>query len=130
MKFFKKSDITVLMIIIVISLTTWYLYKNIYSKKVAKAEIYYENQVVETIDLNGGVDKTFSIPQDKNVIFHLYKDGSIRFEESDCPDKICIKSGKLRTVGETAACIPNKIFLKIVPAGNSDDNALDGIAGK
>lgn len=130
MKFFKKTDIIILTVIIAVSLLSWAVYKNKFSGKKAKAEIYYNNQLAETVDLNTGVDKTFSIPQDKNVTFHLYKDGSIRFEESDCPDKICIKSGKLKTVGETAACIPNKIFMKIVPASNREDTDLDGISGK
>lgn len=130
MKFFKKSDLIVLLIIVAISISAWLVYKNFFAEKSAKAEIYYDNQLIETVDLNRGVDKTFSIPQDDNVIFHLYKDGSICFEESDCPDKICIKSGKLKTVGETAACIPNKIFLKIVPEGARDNNDLDGISGK
>jgi len=130
MKFFKKSDIIILTVIIVVSVITWAVYKNVYSHKAGKAEIYYNNQFVETVDLSTGVDKTFSIPQNKNVIFHLYKEGSIRFEESDCPDKICVKAGKLKTVGETAACIPNKIFIKIVSAEGNNDGGLDGISGK
>lgn len=130
MKFFRKSDIIILCIIVAVSLSAWVVYKNIFSRKKAMAEIYYNNQLVETVDLNKGIDKRFSIPQKKNVVFHLYKDGSIRFEESDCPDKICIKTGKLRTIGETAACIPNKIFLKIVPADSSGDNGLDAVSGK
>ena len=130
MKFFKKSDLIILLIIVVVSISAWTVYKKVFSKKSAKAEIYYNNQLVETVDLNTGVDKTFSIPQDKDVIFHLYKDGSIAFEESDCPDKICIKTGKLKTVGETAACIPNKIFIKIVPEGRRDNDDLDGILGQ
>jgi Uncharacterized protein conserved in bacteria len=130
MKFFRRSDIIILSLIVVMSIAAWAIYKNVFSRKAAKAEIYYNNQLVETVDLNAGMDKRFSIPQDKNVVFHLYKDGSICFEESDCPDKICIKSGKLKTVGETAACIPNKIFLKIVPAGGRQDSDLDGVSGK
>jgi len=130
MKFFKKTDLIILLIVIAVSISAWVVYKNIFSKKTAKAEIYYNNQLVETVDLNTGVDKTFSISQNKNVVFHLYKDGSIAFEESDCPDKICIKTGKLKTVGETAACIPNKIFIKIVPEGSHDNDGLDGILGQ
>lgn len=130
MKFFRKSDIIVLSVAVALSILAWAVYKNAFSHKSAKAEIYYNNNLVETVDLGSGIDKTFSIPQDKDVIFHLYKDGSIRFEESDCPDKICVKSGKLKTIGETAACIPNKIFIKIVPESSSEDSGLDGISGK
>lgn len=130
MRFFKKSDIIILSIIVIVSLSAWAGYKYLFSKERTKAEIYYNNELVETIDLNAGIDRTFSIPQDENVIFHQYKDGSIRFEKSDCPDKICVKTGKLKTVGETAACIPNRIFMKIVPADGSNSGGLDAVTGR
>jgi hypothetical protein len=129
MKFFKKSDIVIILSIIVICIFSWVTYNLIASDKPAKAEIYYKSELVKTILLNTGVDKTFSIPQNKNVIFHLYKDGSIRFEESDCPDKICIKTGKLNIVGESAACLPNEIILKIVPQNGYKDDDIDIIIG-
>lgn len=128
MKFFKKTDLIVIFLIVIISVVSWIIYNSVFSKKTAKAEVYYNNLLVKTVDLKTGEDKRFSIPENKNVIFHLYKDGSIQFEESDCPDKICIKAGRLKTVGQTAACIPNKIFLKIVSADNS--SSLDGISGR
>lgn len=128
MKFFKKSDVIIIALIVIISIAGLIIYNSVFSKKRAKAEIYYNNSLVKTVALNTGVDEKFSIPQNKHVVFHLYKDGSIRFEESDCPDKICIKTGKIKTVGETAACIPNKIFVKIVSADNNSN--LDGISDK
>ncbi|MDF2593981.1 MAG: hypothetical protein K0R69_322 [Clostridia bacterium] len=128
MKFFKKSDVIVILIIIVISVVSWVIYHSIFSKKAAKAEIYYYSELVETVDLNTGVERTFSIPQDEHVIFHLYKDGKIRFEESDCPDKVCIKTGKLSMVGQSAACLPNAIILKIVPEKKHAEDDLDMIA--
>jgi hypothetical protein len=130
MKFFKKTDILIVLAIVIIGIGSWAIYNNIYSSKLAKAEIYYKSGLVKTIDLNTGVDKTFSIPQDEHVIFHLYKDGSIRFEASDCPDEICVKTGKLNRVGEVAACLPNEIILKIVPIKDRSDEDLDMIVGK
>lgn len=129
MKFFKKTDLIIIMIILVISLLSWIAYNYLYADKSAKAEIYYYSKLVDTIDLNAGIEKTFSIPQDKNVIFHLYKDGFIRFEESDCPDKVCIHAGKLHKVGQFAACLPNGIIVKIVPDKKHSDDDIDIIIG-
>lgn len=98
MKFFKKTDLIVIFLIVIISMVSWIIYNSVFSKKTAKAEIYYNNSLVKTVDLNTGTDKRFSIPENKNVVFHLYKDGFIQFEESHCPDKICIKTGKIKTV--------------------------------
>ena len=130
MKFFKKTDIMIVLAIVLVSTVTWGIYNFVFADNSGKAEIYYESKLIQTVDLETGVDKTFSIPQNEHVIFHLHKDGSINFEQSDCPDKICIKSGKLRMVGRTAACLPNKIILKIVPSKARGKDDLDMIVGK
>jgi hypothetical protein len=121
MKFFKRSDILIVSVILAAGILLWAAYNHFVGNEKGRAEIYYESQLVKTVALDKGVDKTFSLPQNEHVIFHLYKDGSIRFEESDCPDKICIKTGRLRRVGESAACLPNKMIMKIVPENRTED---------
>ncbi len=130
MKFFKKSDIFIVLAIVIIGILSMTIYRFYFSDKPAKAEIYYKSQLVETIELNKGADKTFSVPGHENVVFHQEKDGSISFIESNCPDKICIKTGRLHTVGQTAACLPNGMILKIVPADKRGKDDLDMVVGK
>ena len=129
MKFFRKSDILIILVILAVSAAGWTIYSFAFSGRSAKAEIFYYNKLVETVDLGTGQDRVFSIPQNKNVVFHLYKDGSIRFEESDCPDKVCIHAGKLHIVGQSAACLPNGIVLKIVSANGPGKDDPDLIIG-
>ena len=130
MKFLKKTDIIIISILILVSLLAFVIYKLAFADKPAKAEIYFKSQLVETIELSGGEDRIFSIPQKQNVTLHLNEEGSINFEHSDCPDKVCINAGKLRTVGESAACLPNEIIIKIVSSGKNNDSDLDFIVGK
>ena len=130
MKFFRKTDIMIVLGIVLVSIIIWGTYNFVFADSSGKAEIYYESKLVKTVALDTGVDKTFSIPQNEHVVFHLSKDGTISFEHSDCPDKICIKSGNLRMVGRTAACLPNKIILKIVPTKARGTDDLDMIVGK
>ena len=115
--------------ILVVSLIIYLGYHQLASKEVAKAEIYYYSELVETVDLESGVERTFSIPQDPHVIFHLYSDGSIGFEQSDCPDQVCVHTGRLSMVGEYAACLPNGIILKIVPVGEYQKEDPDIVIG-
>lgn len=130
MKFFRKTDIIIIGILLLFSLIYYVAYSHSVEDRPARAEIYYYSLLVETIDLDMGIDKTFSIPQNQNVIFHLYTDGSIRFEESDCPDHVCVNTGKLKMIGKYAACLPNGIILKIVPAGERADDDIDLVIGK
>ncbi|HVI42901.1 MAG TPA: NusG domain II-containing protein [Anaerovoracaceae bacterium] len=129
MKFFKRTDIIIIISILLISIVSWGIYNYVFAEDRVKAEIYYCSELVETVDLNSGEEKTFSVPQDKDVIFHLYKDGSIAFEESDCPDKVCIHAGRLKTAGQFAACLPNGIVMKIVPYKERNADDVDLVIG-
>lgn len=130
MKFFKKSDIFIVLSIILVGIVLWIVYNLGFADNPARAEIYYKSELVKTVELDTGVDQKFSIPQNDHVIFRLDKEGNISFEQSDCPDKVCIKSGKLNSVGESAACLPNEIFLKIVPKKKRSSDDIDIIVGK
>lgn len=125
MKFIKKKDIIIITIILIAAGIFYFVYNMMSYKGDAKAEIYYESELIMTVMLNEKEDRAFTLPQNEHVVFHLYEDGSIRFEESDCPDKVCINSGKLKHIGSSAACLPNKVILKIVPVKDTDDNDVD-----
>jgi hypothetical protein len=90
MKFFRRTDLIIIAAIIVAGLAIWFVYGSIYGGRAAKAEIFYNNELVETVGLESGHDRTFSIPQKPRVVFQVDNDGNISFIESDCPDKICL----------------------------------------
>lgn len=129
MKFFKKTDLFIIIAILAVSGIGWGAYHYFFAADQAKAEIYYYSKLVKTVDLDTGEDKTFSIPENKNVVFHLYRDGSIAFVESDCPDKVCIHAGKLKEPGHFAACLPNGIVMKIVSANGRGNQDVDVVVG-
>lgn len=125
MKFFKKTDIIVIMVILAVGIAARMVYGRMFSGKAVKAEIYYYSDLVETVDLARAGEKTFSIPQDENVILYLDGKGNIQFIASDCPDKVCVNTGKIGLVGQYAACLPNGIVVKIVSAGGPGDGGHD-----
>lgn len=127
MKFIKKSDLIIIAIILLVSITSLFLYKYFTKDESPRAEIYYYTELVKTIDLGSGVDSHFSIENEPDVVFHVTADGSISFEQSDCPDKLCINTGELSRPGQFAACLPNGIVIKIV--GNKNDDEPDIVIG-
>ncbi len=128
MKFAAKRDLIIVGVIAVIGFLLWFLVNGTEGKTGAYAEIYYRSQLVKTVSLSEGKEESFSVGELPNVVFHLYGDGSIAFIESDCPDKICIRSGKLHLAGQTAACLPNEVYIKIVSA-QKDPDAPDLVVG-
>ncbi len=48
----------------------------------------------------------------------------ICFIESDCPDKVCVKTGWLSHPGDIAVCLPNKIIIKLEQDKNQN---VDGV---
>lgn len=127
MKLIQKRDIFIVFIMLLLAVVFYIGYQMLYKDKLPKAEIYYGSELVETIELGRGEERVFSFPQNEQVIFHLYEDGSICFEESNCPDQVCVHTGRLSQVGESAACLPNEFILKLVPEGEYEEDALDMI---
>lgn len=120
MKYARKADILVIAVLVLAAVLSWALYAKVLGKKGTYAQIYYRSELVKTVNLASGSADTFSIPQEPDVTFQLYEDGSIAFLRSDCPDKVCVNSGKLRLAGQQAACLPNLVYIKIV---SEDDEA-------
>ena len=121
MKFFKKKDLIVIIILLVVALVGLFIITQFNSTGEKKALVYFDNQQILEVDLTKGVDKSIEIPGHEHVILHQYADGTIAFESSDCPDKVCVNTGKLKYSGSSAACLPNKIVVKIIDKGNEQD---------
>lgn len=53
--------------------------------------------------------------------------GAISFYSSDCPDQICVKTGKLTRAGQTAVCLPGRVSVQII--SQEGKKAYDGYTG-
>lgn len=54
-----------------------------------------------------------------------YENGRIFIHEANCPDQICVKSGKIHSPGQTIVCLPHKVVVRI--SGKKEDNRDDNI---
>lgn len=48
-------------------------------------------------------------------------DGGAAIVEADCPDRICVATGLIRTAGQTAVCVPSHVIVKIENSGGAAD---------
>lgn len=77
-------------------------------------EITLEGQLYRRIQLTGHRGREV-IPvrteRGENVI--VVEDEEIFVQEADCPDKICVKTGRLSKAGQVAACLPHKLMIEV-----------------
>lgn len=89
--------------------------------KNAVAAVWLDGEKIKEINLSD-TSKNFEFSVG-NCVFSV-EAGKIRFVSSDCPDKLCVKSGYLSKNGDTAACLPNKVVVKI----ETKKEKLDAVA--
>ncbi len=83
------------------------------------AVISVDGKVYREIRLSDFSKKTqFSL--DNGVVITA-ENGKICFSESDCKDKICIKTGEISKSGEVSVCVPNKTVIEIRGADGADN---------
>lgn len=54
------------------------------------------------------------------------ENGEIYIKESDCPDKVCVRSGRISKSGESIICAPNRVAIKIDGKKGSLPDAMTG----
>ena len=83
----------------------------------AYAEVAEGGVVIATYPLD--TDGEYLLAGGKNML--VIKDGYAYMTEADCPDRTCVKTGKISKTGESIVCLPNKISVVIRGAGNGPD---------
>lgn len=113
--FAKRIDVLWLILLLAIALGGW-AYLQFRPQWAARAEVYVGAQQVMVIDLSESTAKDLTVPGAPGVVLHLDGQGGIAFSRSDCPDQICVAAGRLSRAGESAACLPNRVFIRLVAA--------------
>ena len=106
---FRVWDIVVVVLILALLATA--LYFILAPSQGRTAEIYVKGDLVATVRL----DHYEKLHVDGLVV--VVEEGSIHVEDSDCPDKICEKVGRISKEGQTIVCLPNKVVIKILGKG-------------
>ena len=63
------------------------------------------------------IDGVFTLNNGSNVL--VIEDGAAYLNYSNCPDHVCENMGKIRFVGETIVCLPNRVTVTVV--GDTED---------
>ena len=104
----KKGDILVIIICALIGALSFlppFLFKD--KSSPAYAVIEADGKEVKRISLKDNADVEI------NGVKIIVEDGCAWVEHSDCPDKTCVKTGKISKTGQRAVCLPNRVMVYI-----------------
>lgn len=110
MKKYKK-DIIVVFLLLAVALGC-YLYFNMNNiKSAGYVQVYREDSLIKTYPLSK--DGQYEIKTENNFNQIIIEKGSVFMKDADCPDKLCVRQGKISKNGESIICLPHKLVVKI-----------------
>lgn len=122
---FKRGDIVLIVSLAVIAavLMAWNTCGIAPGRQVT-AIITQDGKLIKKINLSELRDPEYVYIDKpvKQVI--LAEKGRIRFLKSDCPNKICVKTGWLTKAGNKAICMPSRVVITIV----GDHKQVDSVS--
>ena len=71
-----------------------------------------------------GVDGVYELRNGANVL--TVEDGRAYMSYSSCPDHLCENTGRIKYVGETIVCLPNKVTVTVI--GKDDGSGVDFVS--
>jgi len=112
---FKSGDkiLIICMVVTAVLYMAWNTF-GVDSKQQLTAVITHDSKLVKKINLSN-LNQPEYINLDEEGIHQVIKaeKGRIRFLESDCPHKFCVKTGWLNKPGDRAVCIPSRVVITI-----------------
>ncbi len=69
-------------------------------------------------------DGTYSLNGGTNTL--TVRNGEAYMSYSNCPDHVCENTGKIKHVGQTIICLPNRLTVTII--GEGSDDAVDFVS--
>lgn len=123
--FFARSDLLILIALLVIAAVAWGIGAFVSSRRQANqaiiAEITWRGQLVRTVQLTDIQNETFVLSEEPKVSFEV-KENAIRFIQTECPDHLCEKNGWLSKTGQSAVCLPNRVAVKIIGEDHTEND--------
>ena len=113
-----KIDIIVVASLLLLSLAVM-LTVNLTRKPGAFVEITVDGEVVASYPLD--LDGVYELNGGTNTL--TVKGGEAYMSYSSCPDHTCENTGRVRNVGQTIVCLPNKLTVTV--KGEITDDSVD-----
>ena len=110
----RKADLYLIIFCLLAALVCYLLF-TFSNSKGDKVVVRVDGIITNTYSLSD--DGTYSLNNGSNIL--VIKEKKAYLIESDCPDKLCVKQGKISKCNQCITCLPNKLTVTI-ESNNSD----------
>lgn len=111
-KLFKKNDLFIALILVLIAAAGFFAFRFFYNEEGNTVKITVDGEVFGTYSLFD-VEKTVEIPVKNGICRLVIKDGAADMVYADCPNQICVHHSKISSKGEAIVCLPNRVVAEI-----------------
>jgi len=111
MHFYKVKIGDIIIFLIFLAVCSFTLIANTHTQNTENYLVITAEETEWIYPLNKDQVLEFSGPVGKTLI--VIENESARIIESECPDHLCVAMGAASKPGQWAACLPNRIFLRI-----------------
>lgn len=120
----KKRDIIFIGVLLVMALIAFFVVDKFIKKDGNKVVIKVDGEIVKIVNLTD-TNNIIVNGYDGGTNTVVIENGTVYMTEADCPDKICVNTGKISKIGETIVCLPHRVVVEIqgeVSQSDSDDS--------
>lgn len=124
-KFKLKNDIILIGILLVIAcIIGIFVYVNNSNSKLLTVQVILDGDIIREYPLGDSDEYNMECMLETGN-YVVIKDGEVFMKDANCPDKLCVKQGKISQAGETIICLPNRLVIKIIGDSYSETEGLD-----
>lgn len=118
-----KNDILLILALLVLAGGAWALLR-LTRQPGGEAVITVDGRVAAVLPLNRDDTYVFRT-EDGHGNTVVVENGRVCVSAADCPDRICVRQGRIFRVGESIVCLPHKLVVTVRGTGAG----LDAVAG-
>ena len=85
--------------------------------------IYVENTLYDELSLSDALPVDYCVFTERGSLYLAFSEDGVSVTASDCPDDVCVRTGKIARTGESIVCAPLGVCITV------GDGGLDGVTG-
>ncbi len=119
-RWMTRADLWVLLCVLLLSLALFFLARQ--RETGDTVSVFVENDLYASFSL-ADAPASYTVKTERGSLFLSFDGDGVRVLHADCPDGVCVRTGKAHRLGESIVCVPLGVCITV------GDSALDGVTG-